>query len=171
MTSQSISPAGTLPPAPPATRGKASVSKLPVNLFAAVMGFSGLSLAWRFAHTSLGAPALIGEAIGALAVVVFVLLAVAYLTKLAKHPGAVHAEFHHPVAGYFFGTIAISILLLSAVIAPYSAVAAQVTWTVGVLATFGLGYSAVALLLKGRIDVSEAVPAWIIPCVARSTSP
>ncbi|MES2531108.1 MAG: SLAC1 anion channel family protein, partial [Pseudomonadota bacterium] len=102
----------------------------------------------------------------ALALGVFLLLAFGYLVKLVKHPQAVHAEFHHPIAGNFFGTIVISLLLLSAVIGPYSAPAAHAIWTVGVLATFALGYVVVARLLKGAVDASHAVPAWIVPCVA-----
>src|SRR6476469_7122968 len=90
-----------------------SVRNLPVSLFASVMGLSGLALAWRLAHGLVGVPALVGEAIGAFALGVFVLVSLGYLTKLAKHPQAVRAEFHHPVAGNFFGTIAISVLLLS----------------------------------------------------------
>lgn len=143
-----------------------SVRNLPVSLFASVMGLSGLALAWRVAHGSLGAPAWVGEAIGAFAVAVFLLLASGYLAKLVKHPQAVHAEFHHPVAGNFFGTIVISLLLLSAVIGPYSGPAARGLWTVGVLATFALSYVVVSRLLKGAVDASHAVPAWIIPCVA-----
>lgn len=146
--------------------GEASIRHLPVNLFASVMGLSGLALAWRLAHGSLGAPALVGEAIGAFAWGVFVLVSLGYLTKLAKHPQAVHAEFHHPVAGNFFGTIAISILLLSAVAEPYSAPAARAVWTVGVLATFALSFVVVSRLLKGQVDATHAVPAWLIPGVA-----
>ncbi|WP_137918550.1 SLAC1 anion channel family protein [Hydrogenophaga sp. 2FB] len=146
--------------------GKASVRNLPVNLFAAVMGLSGLALAWRLAHSSLGAPALVGEAIGAFALGVFVLISLGYLTKLARYPEAVRAEFHHPIAGNFFGTIAISVLLLSAVVAPYSAPAASAIWTVGVLATLALSFVVVSRLLKGQVDPSHAMPAWIVPCVA-----
>ena len=143
-----------------------SIRHLPVNLFASVMGLSGLALAWRLAHDSLGAPAFVGEAIGAFAWGVFVLVSLGYLAKLAKHPQAVHAEFHHPVAGNFFGTIVISILLLSAVAEPYSAPAARAVWTVGVLATFALSFVVVSRLLKGQVDASHAVPAWLIPGVA-----
>jgi tellurite resistance protein len=157
----------TTPPFPvfyPST--EVSIRHLPVNLFASVMGLSGLALAWRLAHDSLGAPAFVGEAIGAFAWGVFVLVSVGYLAKLAKHPQAVHAEFHHPVAGNFFGTIVISILLLSAVAEPYSAPAARAVWTVGVLATFALSFVVVSRLLKGQVDASHAVPAWLIPGVA-----
>ena len=162
MQSASLNPSipGIHPPA------GASIRNLPVNLFGSVMGLSGLALAWRLAHHSLGAPALVGEAIGLLALAVFVMIALGYLAKLAKHPEAVKAEFAHPVAGNFFGTIAVSVLLLSAVIEPYSARFAQAAWTAGVLATFVLGFVVVSRLLAGRVDASNAVPAWLIPGVA-----
>lgn len=146
--------------------GRTSMRNLPVNLFASVMGLSGLALAWRLAHISLGAPAFVGEAIGAFAFGVFVLISLGYLTKLARHPEAVHAEFHHPVAGNFFGTIVISVLLLSAVAEPHNASAARAIWTVGSVATFALGFVVVSRLLKGQVDASHAVPAWLIPGVA-----
>lgn len=147
-------------------RTEASVRNLPVNLFASVMGLSGLALAWRLAHGSLGAPAVIGEAIGWFALLVFVLLSAGYLAKIARHPDAVRAEFNHPVAGNFFGTVAISVLLLSAVVEPYSAPVAQGIWAVGVVATLVLCFIAVSRLLKGQVDASLAVPALIVPCVA-----
>jgi tellurite resistance protein len=149
-----------------ATRGTASIRNLPVNLFAAVIGLSGLALAWRVAEASLGAPPWVGAAIGAFAVAVFLLLSSAYLWKLASHPGAVRGEFHHPVAGNFFGTIVISLLLLSSVIAPASAPAAAILWTLGVLATFALCFVVFSRLLRGQVDASHAVPAWLIPGVA-----
>ena len=162
MQSQPMNPS----PPPRSPQGKASVRNLPVSLFGSVMGLAGLALAWRLAHSSLGAPAFVGEAIGAFAVSVFLLVAFGYMAKLAKHRQAVHAEFHHPVAGNFFGTVVISILLLSAVVGPYSAPAARALWSVGVLATFALSFVVVSRLLKGQVDASHAVPAWLIPGVA-----
>src|SRR6185369_10519717 len=79
--------------------GPVSIRNLPVNLFGAVMGLSGLSLAWRLAARTLDTDPAIGEAIGVLAVIAFLLLAVGYLTKYARYPEAVIAEFRHPVAG------------------------------------------------------------------------
>ncbi|MBT2321305.1 SLAC1 anion channel family protein [Variovorax paradoxus] len=144
----------------------ASIRNLPVNLFASVMGLAGLALAWRLAHGSLGVPAFVGEAIGAFALAVFMLVGLGYLAKFAMHPQAVQAEFQHPIAGNFFGTIVISVLLLSAVIAPYSAPIAQALWTASTLATFVLGFVVVSRLLAGRVDARHAVPAWLIPGVA-----
>lgn len=149
--------------APQATPG---VRHLRVNLFASVMGLSGLALAWRQAAGQFGAPPVVGEAIGAFALAVFGVLAAAYLAKLARHPDAVVAEFRHPVAGNFFGTIVIAVLLLSAVLQPYSGTLASVVWTLGAAATFLLSGVVVSRLLRGGIDAKLAVPAWVIPGVA-----
>jgi tellurite resistance protein len=144
----------------------ASIRNLPVNLFASVMGLSGLAISWRLAHRYLAAPSFIGEAVGALAVAVFVLLAVGYLVKLTKHPEAVQAEFRHPVSGNFFGTIAISLLLLSSLIEPYGASTAHALWTLGALGAFGLAFIAVSRLLKGQLDAALVMPAWLLSGVA-----
>lgn len=156
--------------ASPAQRARAeatgSIKHLPVNLFGAVMGLSGLALAWRLAQERYGAHPWIAEGIGGLAVAVFVVLAIAYGTKALRFPGAVASEFRHPVAGSFFGTIGISLLLLSSVIAPYEARLSQGIWSVGVIATLVLGYVVVSRLLSGRVEAQNAVPAWVIPGVA-----
>ena len=166
--SPSMPPPSSTTPGMPASVGQAgaSIRHLPVNLFASVMGLSGLALAWRLAHRSLSAPAFIGEAVGALAVLVFVLMAAGYLTKLAKHPEVVQAEFQHPVGGNFFGTIAISLLLLSSLIEPYSASTAQALWTLGALGAFVLAFIAVSRLLKGQLDAALVMPAWLLSGVA-----
>ncbi|QGW83646.1 SLAC1 anion channel family protein [Variovorax paradoxus] len=161
---ETVPPDTTFPVYSPPTG--VSVRNLPVSLFASVMGLSGLALAWRLAHSSLGVPAFIGEAIGAFALGIFVLIVLGYLVKLTRYRAAVQAEFNHPVAGNFFGTIAISILLLSAVVGPYSEMAARAIWTVGVLATFWLSFVVASRLLKGSVDDTHAVPAWLIPGVA-----
>ncbi len=130
------------------------------------MGISGLALAWRFAAHRFHTDIWIAHGIGIVALLVFVLLSLAYLGKILRHPQAVKAEFNHPVAGNFFGTFNIAVLLLSAVIAPFSVLASQVTWTVGALCTFALAFNVTSRLLKGKIDSTHAVPAWLIPGVA-----
>ncbi len=97
-----------------------TLSYLPVGLFGAVMGLTGMALAWRLAHQAFGAPAAIGQAIGALAVVTFVVLAVAYGIKAAAGWSTVRAEFSHPVGGNLFGTPLISLLLLPFLLADIS---------------------------------------------------
>lgn len=144
----------------------ASIKNLPVNLFACVMGLSGLALAWRLAVPAFGADIAIADSIGLLAMAAFAVIGAGYLVKLARYPDAVRAEFAHPVAGNFFGTIAISLLLLSALVDRYSAALQQAMWTVGVIATIALGFLVVSRLLRGNAAPGSAVPAWLIPGVA-----
>ena len=51
-----------------------SIKNLPVNLFGSVMGLAGLGLAWRLSGQYYGVGGVLGEAIGALAGLAFVLL-------------------------------------------------------------------------------------------------
>jgi tellurite resistance protein len=143
-----------------------SISQLPINLFASVMGIAGLSLAWREAASLLGIPSLPGEMFGWTGLVIFIVLAVAYAAKLVKHPAAVHAEFTHPVIGNFFGTVAIGLLLLSAFLFRYSAGVAQGMWMVGTLLTFVLAYVVVQKFLTQPQKVETTLPPLIIPGVA-----
>jgi tellurite resistance protein len=145
---------------------RSSVKNIPVNLFGSVMGLAGLSLAWRLASKVFGASPIVAEVIGLLAIFVFVALALGYLAKWARHPHAVTGEFKHPMIGNFFGTITISILLLSTVIGTYSKQLQEITWLIGTVLTFALSFLSVARLLKGNIHADHATPAWLIPGVA-----
>lgn len=143
-----------------------SIKNLQVNLFASVMGLSGLALAWRSAGSAFGAPTAVGDAIGAFAVLVFLALAIGYLVKWQRFPEAVKQEFSHPVSSNFFGTVTIGLLLLSSVIGAWSPPLRVVLWAVASAATLVLGVIIVSRLLNGRTPLSNVVPAWLIPGVA-----
>lgn len=150
--------------APPTS--SASIEHLPVNLFGSVMGIAGLSLAWRGAAQLFGSSTAIADAIGIVSLLAFGALSIAYLSKWLSFPDAVRAEFTHPVAGNFFGTVAIAILLLSSVVAPWSAPLQKLVWTLGSAATLVLGYVVVTRVLKGNTAAAHVGPAWLIPGVA-----
>lgn len=142
---------------------KSSVQFLPVNLFASVMGISSLSLAWRQASTLFGTSPVIADIIGIVAVLVFVALSIGYISKWVLYPQKVKDEFTHPVFGNFFGTITISILLLSSVIGSYSQLSGQVIWIIGIVPTLALSFVIVTRLLNGNHEPGNAVPALLIP--------
>ncbi len=150
----------------PSRAGLGSVRHQPVNLFAAVMGLAGLSMAWRLVQHQYGFGGALGEGAGWLAVALFIVLGLGYLGKALLHPQAARAEFEHPIAGNFFGTIAISVLLLAALLRPYGQALAEVVWTIGCVLTLGLGYHVFGRLLRGKSEATHAVPAWVIPGVA-----
>ena len=152
--------------APALAASGASVRNLPVNLFGSVMGIAGLALAWRGAAPLFGASPAIANGIGILSLLVFAVLALGYGAKWLRFPHAVQAEFSHPVAGNFFGTIAIAILLLSAVLGAWSPALQTLVWTLGSLITLALALVVVSRVMQGNMAGANVVPAWLIPGVA-----
>lgn len=138
---------------------------LPVSLFGSVMGLCGLALAWRLAATHFSLPAWIGEALGLVAAAVFVTLTLCYGIKCVESSAAVRAEFAHPVAVNFFGTPIISMLLLPAVIAPYSVALTIALWLVGTVSMLGFAWVVVSRWMSVRQQIVHATPAWMIPVV------
>jgi tellurite resistance protein len=142
-----------------------TLSWLPVGLFGAVMGLTGLALAWRLAHRAYGAPEVIGQAIGALAVLAFVVLAVAYGIKAAAGWSTVRAEFAHPVGGNLFGTPLISLLLLPLLLADTSLALARLAWVLGAAGMTVFAWTIVMRWLSVRHTPAQVAPAWIVPVV------
>lgn len=138
---------------------------LPVGLFASVMGLTGLSVAWRLAEARYGAPAIVADAIGWIAVVAFVALTLGYAVKLVTAPDAVLAEFRHPIAGNLFGTPLISLLLLPIVLAPINLHLAQGLWILGAIGMLVFAWAIVTRWLSERQLAAHATPAWIVPVV------
>ncbi|MBI5519300.1 MAG: SLAC1 anion channel family protein [Desulfovibrio sp.] len=138
---------------------------LPVALFGSVMGLAGLGLAWRLAYVHWGTPVWIAQAIGYVAVAVFVLLVVAYAIKAATGFEHVKAEFAHPIAGALFGTPLISALLLPGALADVSTALAHGLWIFGAIGMAVLAWLMAGRWLGTRQQRIHAAPAWIVPLV------
>lgn len=129
------------------------------------MGLTGLAVAWRLAHQSFGAPAVVGQAIGLLALLTFLVLAVAYGIKAAAGFHTVRAEFAHPVAGNLFGAPLISLLLLPLLLADTSLVLARAAWALGAVGMTVFAWTIVLRWLSVRHAPAHVAPAWIVPVV------
>ena len=138
---------------------------LPVSLFGAVMGLTGLSVAWRLAQMHFGAPQWIVQALGITAVTASIAVSIGYLVKLLASPEAVKAEFRHTVAANLFGTILISLLLLPIVIAPVALRLAQGMWICGALSMALFAWMMVNRWMSERQQLVHATPVWIVPVV------
>ena len=137
---------------------------LPVGLFGAVMGLTGLSAAWRLAGRY-GVPGWVSDAIGYVAIAAFVLISIGYAVKIVTSPRAVLAEFRHPIAGNLFGTFVISLLLLPIVLVRLNVMLAQIMWSVGAVAMVVFAWVIVSRWMSDRQQIAHATPAWIIPVV------
>jgi tellurite resistance protein len=151
------------PPALPG--GWRQIAALPVGMFAAVMGLTGLCAAWMLAHARYGTPAWIGPVIGLTACAAFVAIAIGYAVKAVIAPEAVRNEFRHPIAGNLFGTPLISLLLLPIPLADLSLSLARTSWTIGAVGMAVFAWLIVTRWLSDRQQVAHATPAWIVPVV------
>jgi tellurite resistance protein len=148
------------------SKPKHTIRLLPINLFTSVMGIAGLSLAWREAAKLNIVSDVPGEAIGWVAVVVFIALAVGYGVKYALHPQAIAAEYAHPVMNSFFATVAIGMLLLSSFLRPYGSVVGQAVWVAGTMLTFLIAYDVMQRFISKQHQGEHTLPALLIPGVA-----
>lgn len=146
----------------------------PVSAFAMVMGLSGLSLAWtKFSHiTQLSYAQDFALAFGALAALVFVVLALGLIRKQIQQPEKLAEEWSHPVKSSFFGAISVGVCLLSAVIFSYSPMVAEYIWL------FGASLHLIAMLAvlnawvhRESLQPSHACPVWFIPAVGNVVIP
>lgn len=144
---------------------------VPVPLFAVVMGIGGLGLAWRRGHEALALPAVVGEAVLALAALLLIAIAALYLAKATRFPAAVAGEYDHPVRINFFPAITISLLIIAAAALPYSRSVAEVVWLAGTA-----GHLVFALAIFNRwvtrnVEIHHSNPSWFIPVVGNILVP
>jgi tellurite resistance protein len=152
--------------------GRTRLANFPVTFFAVVMGLGGLTLAWQRAAAVLDAPELIGKALFWITAVVYLAILVAYLAKLARHPGAVRAELHHPVRLAFMPTSAIALLLLATAADPYLPHVAGALWWAGVLTQLPMTlYVLSAWISRPAFGLQHITPAWFIPVVGNLVVP
>lgn len=157
-------------PAPCFTRAR-WLQQAPVPLFAVTMGHAGLGLAWRAAHQAFGLPAVIGEALMALAAAAFACVAGVYALKLFACPGGVAADFRHPVLMNFFPAISIGLLLLAAGALPYAPAAAEALWIAGAGLHLVLAVTIIGRWIRQNTEIQHASPAWFIPVVGNVLVP
>lgn len=138
---------------------------LPVALFGAVMGLTGLSVAWRLASARYGLPTLVADAIGWGALLTFLVLALAYGAKAVTAWPTVLAEFRHPIAGNLFGTVLISLLLLPFVLGGVSPTLAVAAWVTGAAGMVVFAVLIVSRWMGSRQQLAHATPAWMVPVV------
>lgn len=144
----------------------------PIALFAMVMGLSGLTLAWQKAAEVLQTPPVINGVLTAATAGIFLLLAAAYLTKLARHPDAVRAEIRHPIKMNFFPAISISLILLGTALTPVMPDVAYGLWAMGVSAHLLLTlYIVTQWMHQAHFEIQHINPTWFIPAVGNILVP
>jgi tellurite resistance protein len=115
--------------------------------FVIVMGLSGLSLAWHSAVQILGDTAGAGAmVIGALAALVFAVLAGLSLLRWQRYPQALAEDLRHPVRHPLVAALPVSLLLLATVATALTGASApaMALWILGSAWQFGVTVWALA---------------------------
>jgi len=146
--------------------------------YAVVMGLCGLALAWHRAVPLMGEAASVAAlAIGALAAVVFVVLAVATVLRLQRHPEAWAEDCRHPVRHTFIAAAPIAMILLATVAVALGGpgTPALVLWWVGSLLQLLVTLWVLGRWWKhpkaGGLQWASATPALFIPIVGNVLVP
>lgn len=150
------------------------LSRLPVALFASVLGTAGWAGAWRAAEQAWGWPVVVSPVLTALATLVFAALVLAYAAKWARHPQAVAGELKAVASLTFFPTISIGGNLVAALWAhssiPGVPALAEGLWLV-CAALQAVLFVAIVWRWWRSAGLKDVTPAWFIPPVGLITMP
>ncbi|MGY4385044.1 tellurite resistance protein [Pedobacter sp. UYP24] len=141
------------------------LQKIPVSIFGIIMGISGLSNAFRLAEHLFRLNYYFGSISGLMACGLLFLLLLVFLLKFMLFPVMVLDDFNHPLNSSFYGTIPISILLVSTIVHQFSVIGYQILWCLGTLLIFVLAYISFYRLLGGGKQRREITPILILPVV------
>jgi tellurite resistance protein len=149
-----------------------SLAHLPVGAFAMVMGLSGLAVAWRSAGSLWGFGPVAGQALAALALVVFALVGLGYLVKAVRYFAHLKAEWTHPVKVAFTATIPVSLLVLAVAFQGWLGWLSAGLWWVGAVGQFMITLWVVRTwIADAAIQQVHIHPAWFIPAVGNLIAP
>lgn len=155
-----------------ATRPENRLEHMPVALFAIVMGLAGLALAVRQGEHLWGLPHVTSLLFTGIAIAAYVAIALAYSLKFLRHRTAVTHEFNHPIRLSFFPAISIGLILISALLIPFSPTLATGLWTAG--SAIQLLFTLVILsewMHQEHFEITHSNPAWFIPIVGNVLVP
>jgi tellurite resistance protein len=139
---------------------------VPAAFFGIVLGLAGLGGAWRTAHQVWNLPAVVGEVLMAMAAIVWAILLLLFVLRWILARAESLGEAHHPVQCCFIGLVGVSTMLIGLAALPYSKLAAEILFGVGVTFTFGFALWRTGLLWQGNRDHTATTPVLYLPTVA-----
>jgi len=139
---------------------------VPAAFFGIVLGLAGLGAGWRAAHEVWHLPAQVGEALMALATIIWALLLLLFILRWIFARGQSLAEAHHPVQCCFIGLAGVATMLIAFAAHPYSRLSGQILFGAGAAFTLGFAVWRTGLLWRGDRDHTATTPVLYLPTVA-----
>ncbi|PID42834.1 MAG: C4-dicarboxylate ABC transporter [Gammaproteobacteria bacterium] len=151
---------------------KERLACVPVNGFAAIMGLSGLSIAWQNIAPASGFSVFIGYLLASATTLLFAILLVSYFRKYQTHPEKVKQEFQHTLLLNFFPAISMSILLMAIIWHTALPRIATLLWLTGAVLQLTLTLHVLnRWLFKEGVSLTDINPTWFIPVVGNIVAP
>lgn len=141
---------------------------VPAAFFGMVLGLAGLGASWRWAHQVWGLPSAIGEAITAIAALVWAILITLYVLKWVHAREDALSEIAHPVQCCFVGLIGVATMLIAGAAIPYSTIVAHVLFVGGAIFTVAFAVWRTGGLWHGEREHASTTAVLYLPTVAGS---
>jgi tellurite resistance protein len=139
---------------------------VPASYFGIVLGLAGLGSAWRHAAHVWGLPHDVGEALMFFAAITWLPLLVLYAAKWIHAREDALQELEHPVQCCFVGLIGVATMLVAMAALPYSRLAAQILFALGMTFTIAFAVWRTGILWQGGRDPAATTPVLYLPTVA-----
>ncbi len=150
---------------------KRSLEHFPVQLFAVIMGLSGLAIVFAKAYHLIDMPYWIYAALLFVDTVLFLGIFVAYMMKWLIFPEAVKKEFLHPIKSSFMAAISISFLLISIAYYDFAPTLSILLWYIGAPLQLLFTLIVIRYWINNEFKVVHSNPAWFIPIVGNVLVP
>ncbi|GAX87416.1 tellurite resistance protein [Lebetimonas natsushimae] len=148
-----------------------SLQYFPVQLFAVIMGLSGLAIAYAKAYHFLNFPYWPYFTLLILDTIAFFGIFITYVIKWVKYPDAINAEVNHPVKSSFIAAISISFLLISIAYMDFAPPISVTFWWIGAWLHLFFTFNVIKFWIRHQFDVKMINPAWFIPIVGNVLVP
>lgn len=140
---------------------------IPPNSFGIAFGTVGLAGTWLAAADTGLAPRAVGDALLALAALLWVGLLVAYALHVGAHRGTLRSDLAHPVLAPFLSLAVITPMVLAARgVAPWAPTLGAVLVDVFLVATVLHGAWFTGQLMAGEYTIDQMHPGYFLPTVA-----
>ena len=150
---------------------KRSLEHFPVQLFAVIMGVSGLAIVFAKAYHLIDMPYWIYILILLVDTILFLGIFTAYMFKWLLYPEAVKKEFNHPIKSSFMAAISISFLLFSIAFYDFAPTVSILLWCIGAPLQLMFTLIIIRYWIHNELKVVHSNPAWFIPIVGNLLVP
>lgn len=145
-----------------------TIVNLPAGYFGMVLGTIGIGFSWRYAATIWPVSPWIGEGVVAMATLIWLLLAFAFVWRLVAHPQTVKTEVLHPLMSSYVSLFPATTMLVAMGLTPWVRPLAVMLFSLGAIGQLLYAAWQSAGLWRGGHPRDATTPGLYLPTVANN---